>query len=108
MTNFWEDPLGIKPQYNCGWPYDNCAHGEPLSHGNALCTLIKIWAFYLIIVAVISLLITLWFYLVYRYKKDEHPFKHAIKKSWPWWIIVFLLPILVIGFLILCGYITYL
>ena len=96
MANFWEKvPANM---YNCGWPYDNCAHGEPIPGDSLKWTLIKFWACYMIIVVIISFLITLWFYLVYRHKKDEHPWKHAVKRSWPWWIVVFLLPIVVVIF----------
>ena len=49
-------------------------------------TLIYIW-----ICVTISFLITLWFYLVYKHKWDEHPWKNAIKRTWPWWIVVLLL-----------------
>ena len=57
---------------------------------------------YLLIVIIVSFFVTLWFYLIYKHKNDEHPRKYAIKRSWPRWIIIFLTPfILRIEYLII-------
>ena len=57
---------------------------------------IQSWIILLSSALIISLLITLCLCLVYKYKKDKHPFKHAIKKSWPWWIVIFIISIVML------------
>ncbi len=104
MAKFWEKVwVSMIPQYNCGWPYDNCALGDWLKSDWWM--LLREWIIYLSIVIIISLLITLWFYLVYRHRKDEHPWKCAIKKSWAWRIIVLFIPIIVFAFFLLYDYV---
>ena len=62
---------------------------------------IKWYGYYVGILLLIWLCITVWFYVCYLIKKDEHPFKHAIKRSWPWWIILLLIPFVVFLILVL-------
>jgi len=63
------------------------------------------WIFkYVWVLFTISLIIFLCFYVVYKYKKEERPWNHAFKRSWPWWIIVFIVPILVMALLFLYIY----
>lgn len=44
----------------------------------------------------LSLLIALWLYISYIYKNKEHPFKYAIKKTWPWLIVIFVVSAIII------------
>ena len=93
MARFWEEVAIDTPKaLECGWRFDECASGVS-SHNDIMSMLLESWIFYLLIVAIISFLITLWFYFLYRHKKDEYPWKHAVKRSWSWWIIILLVPI---------------
>ncbi len=44
----------------------------------------------------LSLLITLWLYISYRYKNKEHPFRNSIRKAYPWWIAIFIVSAIII------------
>lgn len=98
------DPAWCESYHPATWrSYGEWANPEPSSckiychssnnwfwykYGDAL----QIILIYLLIVIIVSFFVTLWFYLMYKNKNDEHPRKHAIKRSWPRWIIIFLVP----------------
>ena len=46
---------------------------------------------------VLCLIILLIYFIIYKHKKDSNPLKHALKKAWIWWIIIFIIRIVIIA-----------
>ncbi len=92
---FWDSDLIDScncSEYDCGlYDFYRCGDLDIIVDLMRWLILGIIW--YILIVAIISFLITLWFYLIYKRNGEEHPRKHAFKRSWPWRIAVFLIPI---------------
>ncbi len=71
---------------------DNCIHPLP-DQTNPSDLIFKVIVYAECITFILSFILTLIFYFIYKHKKHEHALKDAISKCWPRWIIIFVLTI---------------
>ena len=79
-----KDSLKISTDVN------NCSH--PFSYqANPSDLIFKVIVYAECITIILSFILILIFYFIYKHKRHEHALKDAISKCWPRWIIIFVL-----------------
>lgn len=93
-----DHPFDSDIQYSssqCGW-WSQCLEA-PHTLSYVLFHLFLRWC---IIALFLYILLLLEHFIIYKRKKDQKPLKHALKKTWKLWILIFVLvPVVVIAML---------